>query len=360
MKKLRHTTRGIANKGFSGMRRALARFNFSCNLTGNRPHSLTGHTATVMGNLKNRHTTLKFIITIGLLFGLTSCSYYFYPPKVDTRSEIQYSYKRDKNFKTSKWRKTSQKTGYVRYDRKRNIIEEGNFGERKCIYNETKTADSSIIISIGHSYNYKNLNTVHYFLYDSVGKKYQDELWQFKDNKKDYLIYKTLFEYDTSGKLIKEIEYDKYNKISRLQDYSKDNSNQTISKDSVFNFSYMDITRVEGKRQDTTITDSLGRPIEKIHYYKDEFLYRQEFRYDRWGEIVTEIRYKNKPDSLWCITEWQYNYDKQPIRKFWKVIGSKTETKDVYIYNRKKLLVKILHYSGETLEGYTKYKYKLY
>ena len=38
-------TSGIANKGFSGMRRVVARFNFSCNLIGNRPQSLTGHTA---------------------------------------------------------------------------------------------------------------------------------------------------------------------------------------------------------------------------------------------------------------------------------------------------------------------------
>ena len=36
---------GIANKGFSGMRRVVARFNFSCNLIGNRPQSLTVHTA---------------------------------------------------------------------------------------------------------------------------------------------------------------------------------------------------------------------------------------------------------------------------------------------------------------------------
>jgi hypothetical protein len=43
-------TRGIANKGFSGMRKVVARFNISCNLIGNRPHSLTGHTATVSHN----------------------------------------------------------------------------------------------------------------------------------------------------------------------------------------------------------------------------------------------------------------------------------------------------------------------
>ena len=33
----------IANKGFRGMRRFVARFSFSCNLIGNRPQSLTGH-----------------------------------------------------------------------------------------------------------------------------------------------------------------------------------------------------------------------------------------------------------------------------------------------------------------------------
>ena len=38
-------TRGIANKGFSSMRRFVTRFNFSCNLIGNHPQSLTGHTA---------------------------------------------------------------------------------------------------------------------------------------------------------------------------------------------------------------------------------------------------------------------------------------------------------------------------
>ena len=43
MKKLLATTHNIANKGFSGMRRFVARFNFLCTLTGNRPQSLTGH-----------------------------------------------------------------------------------------------------------------------------------------------------------------------------------------------------------------------------------------------------------------------------------------------------------------------------
>lgn len=304
---------------------------------------------------------MKLIILIGIIFSLTSCSYYVYPPNVETRTEIQYSYKtKFKGYETSRWRKYKQKTGYEKYDKKGNTVEEGDFGEIWHFRSVKKNADSSISVTSGHGRNYKNINTVHYYVYDSTGKKTQDEHWQFKDNKKDYLIYKTIYEYNGKGKLITETELDKANIISRLQDFSKDELNQTISKDSVFNFSYEGITRVAGKRQDTTTIDSLGRPIEIIHYYKDKFLNRIEYRYDRWGDIVTEIRYDDKPDSLWCITEWQYNFDKQLIRKFWKVVGDKTETKDLYIYNRKKLLKKILHYSGEELISYTKYRYKLY
>jgi hypothetical protein len=36
-------THNIANKGFSGMRRFVARFNFLCDLIGNHPQSLTVH-----------------------------------------------------------------------------------------------------------------------------------------------------------------------------------------------------------------------------------------------------------------------------------------------------------------------------
>ena len=44
IEKKKLTTRFIANKGFSGMRRIGERPNFSRNFIGNRPLSLTGHT----------------------------------------------------------------------------------------------------------------------------------------------------------------------------------------------------------------------------------------------------------------------------------------------------------------------------
>jgi hypothetical protein len=48
--KIKHenTTHNIANKGFTGMRRFVARFNFLCILIGNRPQSATRHMRNVM------------------------------------------------------------------------------------------------------------------------------------------------------------------------------------------------------------------------------------------------------------------------------------------------------------------------
>jgi hypothetical protein len=47
------TTRGIVNKGFNGMQRVVPRFNFSCALIGNRPHSLTGYTANSCADIRS-------------------------------------------------------------------------------------------------------------------------------------------------------------------------------------------------------------------------------------------------------------------------------------------------------------------
>lgn len=48
------TTHNIANMGFGGMRRFVARFNFSCTVIGNRPQSHTGHIVKRYMAFKNR------------------------------------------------------------------------------------------------------------------------------------------------------------------------------------------------------------------------------------------------------------------------------------------------------------------
>jgi hypothetical protein len=263
-----------------------------------------------------------------------------------------------RNLKLSKWRTQKTKHEYLRYDDNGRIIEKGEYGEIWHYRNVSRGTDGSMSIVSGHWRNYKKLDKVYYYEYDTSGQKTGETLWKFNNNKKDYLIHKTLYEYGSKGKLLKETEWDRDNKITRLRDYANLNESQ-VSKDSVFKFSYKDIVRVDGQSIDTAVYDSLGRPLNIIHYYKGKFLYRQAFIYDKWGGITTELRYDGKPDSLWSITEWQYNIYKQPVRKFWKAVGSTTETRDVYVYNRRRLLVKVLHYHGEKLRSFSRYKYKL-
>ena len=306
---------------------------------------------------------LKLSFCIVLIFGFASCSrpvLHHRKIKTETESESEYFYKYNKRHKISKWRTGHDKTGYVCYDQKGSITKKCDYGEYRCITTYKKNSDSSTTISTGCYRIRKNINTVNYYTYDSGNKKTTAELWKFKDNKKNYLIGRTIFEYNANGTLIKETEFDEDSNITRLQDYSKDKTGKLTSKDSVFKFSYEGIVRVDGKSQDTTIEDSLGRPVEKIHFFKDKFLYRQAYLYEKGSKNTTELRYDNKPDSLWCITEWQYNIKDQLVRKFWKVIGSTIETRDVYIYNKRNLLTKILHYDDEGITSYTKYRHKYF
>jgi len=70
MNKKLHTTHNIANKGFSGLRRYVARFKVSCNLIGNRPQSLTGHIVNVARNYKKRMRH-RIILILMILFCLS-------------------------------------------------------------------------------------------------------------------------------------------------------------------------------------------------------------------------------------------------------------------------------------------------
>ena len=61
-------THNIANKGFSGIRRFVARFNFSCTLIGNRPQSLTGHIVTVSNNYKRQNHEIQYLFFLLFTF----------------------------------------------------------------------------------------------------------------------------------------------------------------------------------------------------------------------------------------------------------------------------------------------------
>lgn len=148
----------------------------------------------------------------------------------------------NKNYERSKWRKKIAQVEYKRFDKKGNTVEWGMYGETTCFSNVKDN-----IVTLWHTHNYKKLNYVDYYQFDSKNNKISDECWIFKDNKRNYLLDKTIFEYDSTGKLIKEVEYDKYNRITMRKDYFILGKNRTASKDSVFSFSDEGIAKVSYK-----------------------------------------------------------------------------------------------------------------
>jgi hypothetical protein len=272
-----------------------------------------------------------------------------------TRTEFSVDYITKKYKPTKKTR--TEKTNYEKYDSKGNVIEEGEYGEIKHYGSIKKNNDSTTTITTGHGRNYDNLNTVKFNKYDMENRLVEDELWQYNNNNKSYLIYRTQYDYNSKGQLAKETEFNKDNKISRTKTYHI-SSNRIASSDTVYNFTNEGIIRVDGERRDTTYLDTLNRPTETIHIFKGKFLYKQAFLYDKYANSKTELRYDNKQDSLWCITEYRYDiFDNKLTRRLWKVIGSSTETKQIYEYDKKRRLVKILNYSVDELTGYTKFEY---
>lgn len=306
--------------------------------------------------MKNKNYILNLMI---LLIGISSCSYKISSPKVKTRYEYDHVYRTNKNFEISKWRKKKTKIGYVKYDRNGNEIEIGEYGEtwrfRKVITNP----DSTISSVSGHGRYMKKLNTVSFKTYNQDNQIISEDYWSYKDNKKDYLIYRTEFRY-FSGELVGEIEYDSEGNVSREMRYNEDKTIQVNDKKRPF---YEPMVRVEGNSKYEIKYDSLGREVEKVHYLNGKFLRRTVTVYER--NLKTKYLYDDSPDKLWSLTEEKYDYltDKL-IRRYWKVLDSTTERIEMFEYNRKGLLKRILTYAVDVqtgknkLESFTRYKYE--
>lgn len=296
-----------------------------------------------------------------LLIGLSSCSYQINSPKVKTRNEYSHQYHKNKNYKISKWRKRKTKIGYIKYDRNGNETEIGEYGEIWHFRKVTTNPDSSISVVSGHGRHMKKLNTVTFKKYNQNNRIISEDYWRYKDNKKDYLIYRTEFKFN-NGELIGEIEYDSEGNISREMNYNEDKSIQINDKKRPF---YEPIVRVEGSSKYEIKYDSLGREIEKFHYSNGKFLRRTVTVYSL--NLKTKYLYDDSPDKLWSVTEEKYNFlNDKLIRRYWKVLDSSTERIEIFEYNKKGLLKKVLTYDvnsktgKDELEAFTKYKYDYY
>ncbi len=86
------TTHNIANKGLSGMRRFVARFNFSCTLIGNRPQRRSPHGAkrnnpllAILSNVSKHIMTKLHLLLIVLILFIQSCKT---PERKETIDEL--------------------------------------------------------------------------------------------------------------------------------------------------------------------------------------------------------------------------------------------------------------------------------
>lgn len=296
-----------------------------------------------------------------LLIGLSSCSNQISTPKVKTRYEYSHAYQTTKHFGISNRRKKKTKIGYVKYASNGNVMEVGEYGEIWHFSEVTTNPDSTISVVSGHGRHMKKLNTVTFKTYNPKNQIISEEYWKYKNNKKDYLMYRTEFQY-LNGALVGEIEYDSDGNVSRTMQYNEDKTLQTNDKKRPF---YEPIVRIEGNSKYEIKYDSLGREVEKFHYFNGKFLRRTVTVYKY--NMKTIYLYNDSPDKLWSFTEEKYSYGTNKLfRRYWKVLDSSTERIEIFEYNRNDLLKRILTYgidsqSGKNrLESFTKYKYKYY
>jgi hypothetical protein len=271
------------------------------------------------------------------------------------RVAIGYYYKYERgqcNYNLKKHRVRS----FQIYDKHENIIKSAEYGEMwdRIVKDTTDETGISMTIDVG-DYPDK-LGKVTFFTYDSLGRKIMKEEWQYKNNKKYTRSEKEKYEYDTTGRLRYTYEFDNNDSLLHIIDNGNLKSDRFRRLDSIFPKSLSAIMRKKCNA-DTVRFDSIGRPTETIHLYNGKFLYRCEYRYDLFNCRVAELRYDDKPDSLWCITEWDFDaWDRLKV-ELWIVPGSAAETKEVYFYNKKGLLKRISEYDRYGLDGYTKYRY---
>lgn len=297
--------------------------------------------------------TITFILTI---FALTS---YSQPRLVKKQTEISvWTYVNDKGKKKTQ----TQRENFIVYDQQGNEIEFGNFGE--SFGAQVIGKDSSVSWYCGKDYS--KINTVDFTSYDKEGKKIKIEKWFFNDNIKSGISDYTIFKYNNLGLLLKEITFSEKDIILKTTTYAYDlNSNNIGIVDSTFN-SFLNSDRISIHKTINQF-DTLKRIILTTEFLDGQLLLRKKFLYRDDMGLTTELRYDNASDtSLFSFTETKvdnikpFPYPKKKLEKYWKVINSTTESREIYIYNKKCLLDKIEIYSGIKLTGYTKFDYEFH
>ena len=234
-------------------------------------------------------------------------------PLVKEMQSYEYSFKPKliQDWEYSSWRTYEPRKGYVKYDRKGNEIEVGDYGERWGYTKKSKPDSTGAVTITNYLGHYpKKLNKVSYMNYNENNQLLKEEVWLFKDNEKDELYLQTIYTYK-EGKLSKMVQK-KWGKLILEEEY--------------------DITNVV---QDENQSKTSNKPA--THSFGGDWV--DSIFYNTRGQIIKEISYRLR--------------------------DGKIEGRKEFIYNRKNLLKRIDNYGinyndVEEKSGYTKFKYKLY
>jgi hypothetical protein len=242
-----------------------------------------------------------------------------------------------------------QETEYITYGQ--------SFG--KSVVNK----DSSITRYCGK--DYKKIDAIDFMTYDEKNRKIKEETWFYVDNQKSLTTGYAILTYNDSNLESKEISYSKTGNIRSIRTFLYDlNQNNIEVVDTIFISS--DSNKISINRKVNQF-DTLNRVSSTIEFIDGKILLKKKFLYNSAYGLKTELRYDNDSDtSLWSITETivdyidQFPYPKKTKENYWKVINSKTESREKYIYNKDCLLDRIEFYSGCELTSYLKYEYEFY
>jgi hypothetical protein len=216
--------------------------------------------------------------------------------------------------------------------------------------NFIKTGDTSY-----HKYeiDYSKIAWSNTYEYDSLDRIDKEFTWYYKGNKKDYSPYFTKYEYDHNNKLTKEITQND-STIEKIRHYYYNKlGNNTMIIDSL-NDDYEE-------RRIINRFDSLNHIIESKEFQNDKLQLRTVYIYSKDYRIETEIQYESEGESsIKSITETTFSTSKKIEEIFWKYINEGTETRVIYMYDKRGFLVKIMPQYQKDANGYSVLEYEFY
>lgn len=237
------------------------------------------------------------------------------------------------------------------YDSKNLLVQRIEYGQLFHIGQVDALKNGNVKVISGHGRNFEKISLIEdYYYKDSQGEPSVIISNHFSDNSIRF-IDTVLFEYDINGNLIQMGQLDGKDTLI----------NKPFSSYFTGDTSWVYYDEYEPKSR--VKFDEQGRETDKIRFLDGTFLRRTVTVYGK--DMKTVFLYNDSPDNLWSYTEYKYSYlNGLLVRKYWKVLNSSTEKKEIFFYDKQERLTKVERYRVNSENGLDElfsrdiYKYK--